>query len=87
MNMYRMIGGPEKKQCKKGMHLVPITEFYRQNGSKDGLDSYCKACRQQYSMEYTKNNPDKKRAIQKRYYANHKETLKQRRIDKAGASE
>ena len=46
-----------QKQCRKCKQFKPHSEFYKNRSSKDGLASWCKQCKKEYS---------KKRAAQKK---------------------
>lgn len=35
------------KQCKKCGEHKPLTEFYKNSRSKDGIDYYCKSCQKE----------------------------------------
>jgi hypothetical protein len=66
----------DEKLCVKEQHWVPRTEFYKQAGSKDGLDPYCKQCRKRTNREYSANNRAIKNDIQRAYYYRHHEEVK-----------
>lgn len=40
-----------KKWCSAGKHMVPIKFFHRSRGTKVGLHSYCKFCREEKRKE------------------------------------
>lgn len=44
----------------------PTTQFRRKKGGRDGLDSFCKHCRNAMLREWKRANPEKARAISQR---------------------
>lgn len=69
------------KRCSKCDKIKPISEFYKDKGSRDGHYFYCKTCSKSAAKawqsdnwdkvlsnvsEYRKENPDKRKAIQQR---------------------
>ena len=57
------------KKCSKCGEWKPISEFYKDKRSNDGLQSKCKKCRK----DYYENNKEKI----KEYYENNKEKIKE----------
>jgi hypothetical protein len=43
----------EKKQCGKCKELKPLSDFYKNKSTKDGLARWCKECKRQYSKKRT----------------------------------
>lgn len=54
------------KICKKCNKTLPSTieYFYKIKTSSDGLYSYCKECAKSKATQWTKNNPEKRKAIE-----------------------
>lgn len=46
----------EYKKCNKCGIILPTDEFYKNKGSKSGLQTYCKQCHKHYLKNYYKNN-------------------------------
>ncbi len=55
------------KKCTKCKQELPATTkfFHRNKNTKDGLVSYCKACRKKASKDWWANNSDRNRAYKK----------------------
>jgi hypothetical protein len=45
-------GEVEKKLCGRCRELKPVTEFYKNKSTSDGLARWCKQCKQQYRKEH-----------------------------------
>lgn len=43
----------EQKQCCKCKELKPLSEFYKNRSTRDGLARWCKECKRQYSKKRT----------------------------------
>lgn len=57
------------KKCSRCNIEKPVSEFYkRKHGSKDGLMSLCKCCKNKKTKIYREKNPDKINAIARKYY-------------------
>ena len=71
------------KKCKICGEYKNINDFYVNRTTKDGYFTHCKICdkekRNQYYIEYRKNNVDKKKEYNKKYSINNKEKLKEYR--------
>lgn len=52
----------ETKQCPKCKHFKKFSEFYKYKRGKNGLQSYCKTCTQQYNQSERAKAADKKYA-------------------------
>lgn len=63
----------EAKPCTKCGETKPLDEFYKSKASKDGLQSYCKACNSAASRQWNADNPDRRAAYNKRWYADNPE--------------
>lgn len=50
------------KVCSKCGREWPLSEFYKKSTSKDGLQSYCKACSKKLAIEYAQKSREKKKA-------------------------
>jgi len=53
------------KTCTKCGEMKPLSEFYKDKHSKDGLTSWCKACAREYRIA----NREKRRICGRKYYA------------------
>lgn len=47
------------KTCSKCKKDLPITDFYKQSKSKDGLYQYCKKCSYEINKQFRKSYPEK----------------------------
>jgi hypothetical protein len=79
----------ETKMCKQCKEIKPLSEFYRDNGKKDGFRNKCKICNKQYRQQYcidypekikqyTIKNKEEKKSYDKKYKSKHKEKIKMR---------
>lgn len=59
----------EVKVCTKCKGEYPATTdyFHKSTRNKDGLNDWCKNCRNQYIRNWDKQNPDKRRKIANKY--------------------
>jgi hypothetical protein len=48
----------EKKQCGKCKKVKPVTEFYKNKSTSDGLARWCKECKKQYRREHKAHGAD-----------------------------
>jgi hypothetical protein len=48
----------EKKQCGKCKEFKPLTEFYKNKSTSDGLARWCKECKKQYRREHKAHGAD-----------------------------
>lgn len=64
------------KVCNKCGERKPLSEFHRDNKSKDGRVTICKSCNGLYQKEYRKRNSDILREKSKRYNEANKEKRK-----------
>ncbi len=82
------------KKCRKCGEIKPITDFYKKETGKYGVEGRCKLCRNTRGKEHHEKNKDKinkrhrKRyqltkdnvtAHQREYYSNNKDTITKRR--------
>lgn len=63
----------DTKQCSKCGEVKPLSAYYRRRDSKDGKEGRCKSC-----ADLDKKDPEKRKAITKRYYWAHKELSQKR---------
>lgn len=49
----------ETKVCSKCKKELPITHFWKQRKTRDGLRCYCKECSLKTNKQWRKNNPEK----------------------------
>ena len=63
------------KRCTKCNRELPISEFYKDNKAKDGLQCYCKECHNKYNQTYEQKQYQKE--YQKQYQQINKEHLKE----------
>ena len=64
-----------QKRCSKCGKVKPVTEFYKNRTSKDGLRFWCKECCRQYDRESYKKNREKRLNYVKNYYKQHRENI------------
>lgn len=67
------------KTCTKCKTEKPKTEFHKRSGTKSGLKSKCKLCRNQENSIYQKENPEKNREKVKRYQRKNPEKVAERK--------
>lgn len=58
----------ETKICNKCKENKKVCEFYRNGDSHDGLRSNCKKCQNKNSENWRKNNQEKYKEIQKKFF-------------------
>ena len=46
----------DAKKCSKCGRELPVSEFYKDSKAKDGLQGWCKACRNKYNQTYKQTN-------------------------------
>lgn len=63
--LYKMCGG-----CHKSL---PITEFWKNKNSSDGLQAYCKSCGKAKTKEHRLMHPELHREISKRSWTKNRE--------------
>ena len=53
-NKTELIEAPKMKYCPPGEHTVPVSEFFKETTSKDGLGYACKVCcKKRYKQKYS----------------------------------
>jgi hypothetical protein len=67
---------PDEKQCRKCKQVLSKNHFRKDSTSSDGLDNYCKDCRNEYYREYSSRPEVKKK---KKEYRRLPEVMKRRR--------
>ena len=80
----------ETKKCRKCNEVLPVSEFYKNSKSKDGLACYCKKCcvkrsteyyhahreeRLEYGNKYFENRREEHRKYTREYHAKNKERI------------
>ena len=65
------------KTCSKCKERKPYSEFHKNKSKKDGLNFYCKKCKNQQYKQYYKENPEKERQRQKQYRKENPEKKRQ----------
>jgi len=65
----------KEKICSRCQESLALSEFHKQQKSKDGLGAYCKNCKKDYATV----NRDKIRKADRKYKNNHKELIKERK--------
>ena len=66
------------KECSKCKKTKELTDFYRNQKSKDGRSSYCKDCDRLFCRRARANNLEAHRAVDRAYYARHRERIRAR---------
>ena len=67
------------KTCLKCKERKPHSEFSKDKSNKDGLQRWCKKCRNQQHKQYYKENTEKERQRKKQYYKENPEKERQRK--------
>ena len=63
----------ETKICKKCGRELPLSEFYKNKGMKDGHRNECKECLLRQQKQYNKERKEDIAEYMKQYYIEHKE--------------
>ncbi|MDA3814936.1 MAG: hypothetical protein PF549_01050 [Patescibacteria group bacterium] len=63
------------KKCYKCGELKPLTEFYKDRKSKDGLSYKCKKCDYKQTFNWRKNNPEKVKENKRKWRKNNHEKV------------
>lgn len=58
----------ETKKCTKCNRILPISEFAKNKTQKDGLQYWCKECRNKYNQTYKQTHKQYRNQYQKEYY-------------------
>jgi hypothetical protein len=69
------------KLCTLCGELQPFENYSKDKSKKDGLYPRCKKCKSKNDADYRSNNMVKKREIDKQYYLQNSETIRQRARD------
>jgi hypothetical protein len=63
------------KDCSKCKRTLSLDSFHKNPGTKDGLRSSCRDCKSDADAKYRKDNLEKVRDRQARYYSENKEVF------------
>ena len=63
----------QTKRCSGCHNELPLSEFYKNRCSPDGLQGYCKTCGKAKTKQYQKEKPEMFREISKRSWAKNRE--------------
>lgn len=63
----------DKKECKKCQDILPLTQFHKHKGFKDGHRSVCKYCTKIMSQKYYKENSEEQKARIRRWREKNRE--------------
>lgn len=66
------------KTCKDCGKTKPLDDFQNSKTTKDGKTGKCRVCNVRRCMEYKRNNPDRVKRHNAKYYASHVEAHKER---------
>ena len=66
-----------EKVCNVCLESKDVTEFYKKEGSKDGLRHACKQCTRDKVKKYKSLNKDKVSESNRKYRESHKDYYKQ----------
>ena len=72
--------------CKVCKQLKPIEEFGIHRRYKDGKNTTCKECYNEYITEYRKRNKESIKQTQKEYYDKNREVILQKQRDRYEAN-
>lgn len=70
------------KVCSRCGIEKDTSAFGKHSGNKDGLQYWCKECKQQYEQEKSNRNRDEYLAVRKDYYYAHKEEINAKRKER-----
>ena len=65
----------KRKRCAKCGEVKGVEEFSKNRNYKDGLWCYCKKCARKINKQWSSDNPEAKKAKDKRYCLKHKDKL------------
>jgi tRNA G26 N,N-dimethylase Trm1 len=51
------------KKCSHCGRMLPVSEFYKNSGKKDGLSNNCKECAKKMAKTYQRKNREKEEGI------------------------
>lgn len=60
----------KKKICSSCKIKLNVTEFYKQNGTKDGLDFHCKKCHRLLNKKWYEKNKEKRKLYTRNWWKN-----------------
>ncbi len=66
------------KPCTKCYRVKDLTDFHKTSHTKDGRQSWCIVCVNAKNTKWRKDNPDKLRAKESKYYQDHKVSISTR---------
>lgn len=65
------------KRCSKCGEDKPVSEFYKNRQTKDGLQPECKSCKNKYQDAKRKANPEKFNAYHRKWYKANSEKIRE----------
>ena len=65
----------QTKRCPKCERVLPLSDFYRDKQTKDGLSCWCKACIKAKNAQHYQTNKDKIKAYKADYYQTNKDAI------------
>jgi len=71
------MNSPTEKKCTKCGEVKDLSMFYKHKLSKYGVTSSCKKCCNEKSIQYIKNNPEKRKVIVANYHKNNTKKRKE----------
>ena len=63
----------ETKRCNSCKQDLPVSEFWKNRASKDGLQAYCKTCNKAKTKQHQLEHPELYREISKRSWLKNRE--------------
>jgi hypothetical protein len=69
---------PDVKTCNDCKKVKPLGDFYRREGSRDGLFNSCKTCMYAYHKQWAIDNKERNQAHKAKWEAAHSEQRKLR---------
>jgi len=63
----------DAKRCNRCKQTLPLASFSNNRAMPDGLEHYCRPCKNEANRTYAANNWAGKREYYKRYYAAHRD--------------
>lgn len=71
------------KPCPKCKISKAEVDFYKNKSKKDGLDTYCKACRNESNLRSSDEHPETRRSLDKKKYKKYKDYINEFKIGKS----